>query len=77
MLSKSKPKETVSLFRGAVSNEIASIKHGIDALGTRVADVARTANKSVHANPYPYVLGSLGVGFIVSKILKSRSSRED
>ena len=56
-------------FGEAIQEEIASLKSRIRALNGQIVERSKAADKHVHANPYPYMLGSLGMGLLLGKML--------
>lgn len=58
-------KENVVEF---LSDEISSLKARVDDLAKKVSDRAKATDAHVHANPYKYILGSIGIGFLLGKL---------
>ena len=63
-------KEDVNEF---FEKEFAALKKRLEGLDTEIAHMAKAADKHIHANPYLYILGSLGLGFLLGKIRAPRS----
>jgi len=55
------------------SKEIESLKERLEGISEKVTELAKSTNKHVHANPYLYILGSLGLGLLLGKFLAPRS----
>lgn len=63
-------KEDVEEF---FNTELTSMKQRLGELGDKIGQQAKSADRHVHANPYPYILGSLGLGFLLGKVVAPRS----
>lgn len=53
--------------------QISTLKERISELNQKVMENAKSVDRHVRSNPYPYILSSLGVGFIVAKIMRPRT----
>ena len=52
--------------------KIAQLRLKIDEANKLMAAYGTKVNSSVRNNPYPFIGGSLGVGFVLGKFLRSR-----
>jgi ElaB/YqjD/DUF883 family membrane-anchored ribosome-binding protein len=59
-------KEDIS---GAIQEELHSLKKRIRTVNSQIIEQGKAADLKIHANPYPYILGSLGVGLLLGKML--------
>jgi len=64
-------KENVDDF---LEKELGSLKQRLGELSDKIGEHAKTADRHVHDNPYPYILGSLGLGYLLGKIGAPRSN---
>ncbi len=62
-------KEKLDYF---LEEQISSLKKRMEVINTKVSQSAKMADKHVRANPYLYILGSLGLGFLLGKVIAPR-----
>lgn len=56
-----------------LEKEIANLQERMTQLNQKVRESAKIADDHVRTNPYLYILGSLGLGFLLGKITTPRS----
>ncbi len=56
-----------------LTQEFERLHERINALSEKIAESTKVADKHVRANPYLYILGSLGLGFLLGKVMTPRS----
>ena len=54
----------------ALETELKKVKSQLDAVGDQIQRGAAGVNHNVHANPYAYVAGAFGTGFLAAMWLK-------
>ncbi len=55
-----------------LSREFERLHERLNTLGERIAESTRAADRHIRANPYLYIMGSMGLGFLMGKILSTR-----
>ncbi len=53
----------------AFEEEIVSLRNRMKLINSQITETSRSADKHIHAHPYRYMLGSLGVGMLLGKIM--------
>lgn len=66
-------KETKENIEEYFTTQFAELKERMLVLKNKVSESAKVADAHVHTNPYPYILGSLGIGLLLGKIIALRS----
>jgi ElaB/YqjD/DUF883 family membrane-anchored ribosome-binding protein len=56
----------------AVRAEISSLRKQFEKVSENVIEKAKGVDSTVHINPYPFVLGAFGIGFMAGGILMKR-----
>lgn len=74
-IGEEKSKDAKEDLDAFFQTEIANIKKRLEGLSGKIGESAQTADKHVRANPYLYILGALGIGYILGKLL-TRQSRD-
>lgn len=63
--------------KAVLERQISSLKDRITELNHKVAENARVVDRHVRANPYLYIISSMGVGFLMAKLIPSRSQSSE
>lgn len=56
-----------------ISTEIAGYRETLDDIKQNVQRTLKSVDKSVKSNPYPFIVGSVGLGYVVGKLLRPAS----
>lgn len=57
-----------------ISHEIAAYRETLDGIKKNVQARLQTVDQTVKSNPYPFLLGSVGLGFIIGKLIRSSNN---
>lgn len=57
-----------------ISHEVAGYRDTLNSIKINVQRRLKDVDKSVKTNPYPFLVGSVGIGYIMGKLLRHRSS---
>jgi ElaB/YqjD/DUF883 family membrane-anchored ribosome-binding protein len=66
-VGESKSKEAKDDIDEFIADEFASLKKRLELISQKIASQAKSTDKHVHSNPYLYILGALGLGFLLGK----------
>jgi ElaB/YqjD/DUF883 family membrane-anchored ribosome-binding protein len=50
-----------------ITEEFATMKQRLEEVSQKIASQAKSTDKHVHSNPYLYIFGALGLGFVLGK----------
>ena len=56
-----------------ISHEIAGYRDTLDGIRKNVQSTLKSVDKSVKSNPYPFLVGSVGLGYVMGKLLRPAS----
>lgn len=59
----------------ALENQMESLKERLVVLTDALQSYATTVDKHVTANPYPYIAGASGLGFLIGRVMNHRAAR--
>ena len=68
-IGKSRSEEITQEVKSKLEDDLVRAKERLDVLNHEVQRVAKQMDKSVREKPYLYVLGALGLGAILGKLL--------
>lgn len=53
-----------------ITDQIQNYRETIDGIKENVQRSFKTVDKSVKSNPYPFIIGSVGLGYVMGKLLR-------
>jgi ElaB/YqjD/DUF883 family membrane-anchored ribosome-binding protein len=65
-------KENLDSF---VSEQIDNLKESLKSMQSMITENAKVADEHIRTNPYWYILGTLGLGFVLGKVLAQYSRK--
>ncbi len=58
-----------------LEQEFTAMKKRLESLSGQIAELAKGVDQHVHANPYLYILGAVGLGLLLGKFVAPRSRK--
>jgi len=70
-----KSKEVVSDIDAKLRDEMKSLRERLDTMQAQMQEYGKDLDRQVHKHPYSFILGALGAGFLLGKLLPLRSAK--
>ncbi len=67
-VGESKSQEAKDDINEFITEEFASLKQRLEQISQKLAAQAKSTDQHVRTNPYLYILGALGLGFLLGKL---------